>query len=125
MAESFARELAGDFITPLSAGVSPLGYVPSEVHAVMEEIGHSCDGQWSKSLPEAQGGEAVDLIVDLADVLAAGLTAVPIRRMKVTDPFGGDLEDFRATRDAVKERLEPLFDALRDAVPPDLPDLDD
>ena len=118
MAEAFARQRAADLIEARSAGVSPLGYIPPEVTIVLEEVGVPCEGQWSKSLPEAQSAGRVDLIVDLADVLSAALDATPIRRMKVVDPFGGDLNDYRRSRDAVWETIEPLIESLRGTEPP-------
>lgn len=113
MAESFAARDAADWLDAASAGVSPLGYIPAEVELVMNEVGCTTEGQSSKSLSEAQRAQAADVIVDLADVLPTRLAEQQVVRRPVVDPFGGDLDDYRRTRDAIAEVLPALFEELR------------
>jgi len=112
MAEAYARALAGGRLEARSAGVSPVGFVPAEVGTVMAEEGISIDGQYSKSLHEL-GGEPFDLIVDLAGVLAEKAGGIPVRSRPVVDPFGGDLDDYRRTRTAVRAEIEALLADLK------------
>lgn len=112
MAEAYARALGSDVIEPLSAGVSPLGHIPSEVAEVMQEEGISIEGQHSKSLWDLKGG-TIDLIVDLAGVLNQSASGVPIDSRPVVDPFGGELDDYRTTRDAVRAEVEALIEDFR------------
>jgi protein-tyrosine-phosphatase len=112
MAEAYARALGSDVIEAMSAGVSPLGHIPSEVAEVMAEEGISIEGQHSKSLWDLKGG-VIDLIVDLAGVLSQSASGVPIDSRPVVDPFGGELEDYRTTRDAVRVEVEAIIEDLR------------
>ena len=111
MAEAYARALAGDRLDARSAGVSPVGFIPPEVGAVMAEEDISIEGQFSKSMHEVSG-EPFDLIVDLAGVLTRRAGSVPIRSRPVIDPFGGDLEAYRRTREAVRTEIEALINDL-------------
>lgn len=51
MSEAFTRKYAGDRFEAHSAGLEPQGINPYTIR-VMEEIGISLDGQWSKSIKE-------------------------------------------------------------------------
>lgn len=112
MAEAFARELGKGFLVSSSAGVSPLGYVPQETVVVMEEVGISMEGHYTKSLHELKGND-IDLIVDLAGIFRSGSTGVPVESRPVIDPFGGDLGDFRRTREEVEKTVRGLLEELR------------
>ena len=112
MAEAFARELGKGFLVSSSAGVSPIGYVPQETITVMEEVGISMEGHYTKSLHELKGNQ-VDLIVDLAGLFRSGSQGVPVESRPVIDPFGGDLDDFRRTRDEVERTVKDILGALQ------------
>lgn len=114
MAESFAARDAAAWIDATSAGVSPLGYIPAEVEMVMNEVGCAVEGQWSKSLAEAQQKTAADVIVDLAGLLSDNLPEQHVIRQPVVDPFGGDLDDYRRTREAVAEVLPQIYAQIRE-----------
>ncbi len=114
MAESIAGRDAADWLDVASAGVSPLGYIPAEVEMVMNEVGCTTEGQSSKSLSEAQRAQAADVIVDLADVLPTRLAEQQVVRRPIVDPFGGDLDDYRRTRDAITEAMPALLAELRE-----------
>ena len=54
MAEAFLRHYASDIFNAFSAGIDPRGMNPLTVK-VMEEVGISLEGQYSKSLREYLG----------------------------------------------------------------------
>ena len=112
MAEAYARVLGKDFLEALSAGISPVGFIPREVVMVMEEEGISMEGHFSKSLYELPDLK-VDLIVDLAGLLNTGPGNVPVKTCKVTDPFKGDLDDYRNSREEVLKIVNALIDEVR------------
>lgn len=117
MAEGLARHLAGDQLPVGSAGLEPLGYVAPLTLEVLAEIGVPTHGLYSKDLRE----------VNLKDFgLLVNLTTQPlgsrlpcswrgqILTRPVTDPFGGDLKDYRRTREEIwrlltEEILKSLF----------------
>ena len=52
MAEALARHHWGEKLEVASAGVSALGYIPEETIKVLDEVGVSTDGLYSKGLNE-------------------------------------------------------------------------
>lgn len=62
MAEAFLRHYAGDLFNAYSAGLEPKGMNPLTVK-VMNEIGISLDGQYSKSLREYLGKQLFAYLV--------------------------------------------------------------
>jgi arsenate reductase len=70
MAESFARRLAGDRLDIASAGLLPRDIHPLTV-TVMQEIGHTLDGQTSKSLKVFLGKRAFTYAIMVCPTLEA------------------------------------------------------
>ena len=65
MAEALARHYWGEKLTVASAGLSALGYIPRETKKVLEEIGISTQGIYSKGLGEIEL-DRFQLILDQA-----------------------------------------------------------
>ena len=107
MAEAFARVLGAKVLEAASAGIHPLGLIPPEVSEVMVEEDITLEGQFSKALHEL-GPEPVDLIVDLTGSLRQSRGGVTIMLKPILDPYGGSIEQYRASRDAAKEVVEAL-----------------
>ncbi|HEV2424350.1 MAG TPA: hypothetical protein VGZ29_05945 [Terriglobia bacterium] len=112
MAEAFANHLGEGRVRAWSAGLFPVGWIPPETHAVMEERGLSLDGQSSKGLEEVPAA-AMDLIVDMAgDGLAVPVPAGfngRVIRWDIPDAFSSDLESNRATRDLIEAQVRVLL----------------
>jgi hypothetical protein len=64
MAEALARHHWGEKLEVASAGVSALGYIPEETINVLDEVGVSTDGLYSKGL-SAVDIDGFHLILDL------------------------------------------------------------
>jgi len=118
MAEGWTRHLArgGDVeVEPMSAGLTPLGYITSETYQVMEEKKVSLEGQQSKGL-EALDWKQVDLLVNMTGL--PGRSVVPGFQGKrldwrVRDPFGEPLRTYRKVRDQVERKVKRLLDELK------------
>ncbi len=116
MAEALARRWASDVIEPSSAGTHALGRIESSTLAVLKERGAPADGQYSKSLIEADC-EAANLIVNMTgqpgkDILP--WTGRKVLDWDVTDPYGENLELYRRICDEIDARVAELADRLRE-----------
>jgi protein-tyrosine-phosphatase len=65
MAEALAKHHWANTLKVASAGLTALGYIPKETLRVLQEIGISTDGLYSKGLDEVEL-ERVHLVLDLA-----------------------------------------------------------
>jgi arsenate reductase (thioredoxin) len=108
MAEALARHFYRDLLSPCSAGISPLGHIPRETLQVLGEMGVSGEGLRSKCITEIDLGHCALLVNLLEDTLEGlGLPAggPPVIHRPVPDPYGGGLEVYRQTRDAIRALL--------------------
>ena len=55
----------------------------------------------------------IDLILDLSGLLHPAEGGITVISRPVYDPYGGDLEDYRKSRDAVRIVVEALLHDLR------------
>jgi arsenate reductase len=120
MAEGWARSLGGDRIVAQSAGIEAHGKNPRAI-AVMAEAGIDISGQESTIVT----GEMIDLadvvvtVCGHADEQCPTLPpAVKKIHWPLTDPakaVGTEdevMDEFRATRDEVRQRVDQLIEAL-------------
>lgn len=115
MAEAMARALAPPGVEVASAGSTPT-QVRSEAIAALHEMGLGIGDQQSKSVDDIDV-DRVQLVVTLCDeeVCPTLLRPVPRLHWPIPDPakVEGDEETrmraFRAARDAIRQRLYPLF----------------
>lgn len=108
MAEALARHFHGEVLEPVSAGLNPLGYVVRETLEALAEMGVATAGLQSKGLEEVDLA-GCRLIVNLTNYplelrLPAAFQGKLLNRA-VPDPYGGDLEDYRQSREAVRQLL--------------------
>lgn len=105
MAEALAKHHWANTLKVASAGLTALGYIPEETLRVLEEIGISTDGLYSKGLNEVEL-EKIDLVLDLAAYPLEDLIPPPFQgkliHWYVRDPFQEDLDAFRQTRNAIE-----------------------
>lgn len=115
MAEALAHHFDRGCFEPLSAGVDPLEYIPPFTLEVLHEAGISTVGLYSKSLSEIRL-HRIDYVVDLTEHKVARRVessfSGKVISYPVRDPFGHDLETFRAVREElalfVREELPGL-----------------
>ena len=106
MAEALTRHLCGQRWEAASAGLNPLGWVTQETKAVLAEIGANPEGLRSKGLTEINLSD-YRLVVNLSEHSLK--RAIPQKysdrliQRPVPDPFGGSLEEYRQSLDAIKE----------------------
>ena len=104
MGEALAKHHWHDLLEVASAGLSALGYVPEETTSVLEEIGVSTHGLYSKGLAEVEL-DSFDLILDLLEYPLERLIPPSFKgkviHWHVMDPFSESLEAFRQTRDTI------------------------
>lgn len=121
MAEALARHFLGTRVEVESAGLVPLGYIPSLTLEVLNEAGISADALHSKGLGEVRLDDA-DYLVNLT-----GLSVNPqippsfsgrLISYHVRDPFGHDIETYRSVRkeleSLVRNKLPELIAAKKD-----------
>ncbi len=119
MAEALARHFWGNGMEACSAGLSPLGYIPSDTLEVLSEAGISTDGLYSKGLSEVPLGD-IDYIVNLTH-FAVGSFIPPsfsgvLIFCPVRDPFGQDIELYREAREGLKWMVRQKLPGLIGAV---------
>lgn len=120
MAEGLVNHLlAGEWMA-FSAGTKPAGYVHPLAVQVMTEIGIDISGHRSKSVEEFRK-ESFDLVVTVCDQAAQTcplwLGGGTVAHMGFPDPAAAagseeeKLGEFRAVRDAMRERMFALLHA--------------
>ena len=105
MGEALARHHWSDTLEVASAGLIALGYIPEETKSVLEEIGVSTQGLYSKDLAEVNL-VSFDLILDLLEDPLERLMPPTFKgklsHWHVRDPFSESLAAFRQTRDTIE-----------------------
>jgi arsenate reductase len=108
MAEALIRHLCGQRWEAASAGLNPLGWVAPETKAVLAEIGVETEGLRSKGLAEVNLQD-YHLLINLSQHSLKQVIPPEysdrLRKLPVPDPFGGSLEEYRLSRDAIKELI--------------------
>ena len=116
MAEAFLRKYGGDEFEAYSAGLEPKGMHPY-THHVMEEIGVSLSGHYSKHLKEYMGKVHFGYMITVCDEAEENCpTAFPGVSQRIhwsfEDPasfIGSDeekLAKFREVRDQIERRIK-------------------
>jgi arsenate reductase len=118
MAEAIARHLAADVIEASSAGLVPLGDIPTTTLTVLAERGFSTEGQSSKPL-RPEDLSAADLVINMTGRGGKSIFSAPTPALEdwdVGDPYGLDLAVYRGIRDQIEARVNDLAKRLRDKV---------
>jgi arsenate reductase len=121
MAEALARHFLGNRIEARSAGLVPLGYIPSPTLGVLGEAGIPADGLHSKGLAEVRLDD-IDFLVNLSGLRVE--SSIPpsfsgkLISYHVRDPFGFDIQTYREVRteleSLVKIKLPELITAQKE-----------
>lgn len=112
MAEAWAKKLASDILEVYSAGTENYPEVKPLAIEVMEEAGLDMSAHRPKLLTDIP--EALDLLITMGCNVQCPF--VPNRYFAdwgIEDPSGGSIEDFRVTRDIIKEKVLKLIDDLK------------
>ncbi|SPF44479.1 Protein-tyrosine phosphatase, low molecular weight [Syntrophobacter sp. SbD1] len=117
IAEALARHFWEDgAMAACSAGIAPLGYIPSNTLEALKDAGISSDGLYSKGLSEFSLND-IDYIVNLTffevDSYLPSSFSGKLISCPITDPFGRGIESFRQTIEEIKrlvgEKLPKLI----------------
>lgn len=115
MAEAWVNHLRGQQWVAYSAGTHPSGYVHPNAIAVMKELGIDISGARSKALDEFRDA-AFDLVVtvcdDAAEECPLWLGQGAQVHLGFPDPAKGSLEQCRAVRDAMRQRVIDYLDSF-------------
>jgi protein-tyrosine-phosphatase len=112
MAEALVRHRWGDRWEAASAGLNPLGFVAPGTLAVLVEMGVNAVGLHSKGLSNFDLTE-YRLLVNLSEHSLEGRIPPAYRgrvlQRPVLDPYGGSLEVYRHSRDAINRVITREF----------------
>jgi arsenate reductase len=112
MAEGWAKKLGSEVFEAYSAGTESYPEVKSLAIKVMEEAGVDMSGHYPKLLSDIPA--EVDILITMGCNVKC--PHVPCRYKEdwgISDPSGGTVEDYRRTRDVIKERVEDLIKMVR------------
>lgn len=112
MAEGWAKKLGSEVFEAYSAGTESYPEVKSLAIKVMEEAGVDMSGHYPKLLSDIP--TEVDILITMGCNVKC--PHVPCRYKEdwgISDPSGGTVEDYRRTRDVIKERVEDLIKIVR------------
>jgi arsenate reductase len=112
MAEGWARKLLPDW-RAYSAGSRPRGSVDDHTVEVMREVGIDISQQRSKGFADLPARE-FDYVVTMG--CKGGCPFVPAQKTlawDIPDPAGKDLDFYRRVRDAIRDLVQDLPNAVR------------
>lgn len=104
MAEGWAKFMAGDLLEVYSAGTEAYPEVKPKAVKVMEEVGIEMTEHFPKLITDIP--EEVDYLITMGcGVVCPFMPNKHEEDWGLDDPSGGPIEDFRATRDEIKEKM--------------------
>lgn len=112
MAQAFATIHGGDRVVAHSAGSRPSGKVNPKAVAAMAELGYDLSTHASKGL-EPFNGQSIDAAVTMG--CGDACPYIPGRRYldwDLPDPAGRPLDEVRAIRDDIADRVQDLVRQL-------------
>lgn len=112
MAEGFARTLGSDILEVYSAGTEVYPQVKPLAVEVMEEVGVDMSVQYPKLLSDIP--EALDLLITMGcNVVCPFVVNKHSEDWGLDDPSGGPIEDFRVTRELIREKVLELIQRVK------------
>ena len=107
MAEGWAKQIAGDVFEVYSAGTEYYKEVKPLAVEVMEEAGVNMSEHKPKLLTDIP--ETLEILITMGcNVVCPFVPTQHSEDWGLTDPSGGPIEDFRVTRDIIREKVEDL-----------------
>ena len=112
MAEGWAKHLASDIFEVYSAGTEKYPAPKELALEVMEDIGISMKGHYSKLLNEIPA--TLDILITMGCGVECPFVPTKFREdWELDDPSGGVKEDFEITRDLIKKRVVNLVKMVK------------
>lgn len=112
MAEGWAKHLGSDLLEAYSAGTENYPEVKPLAVAVMEEAGVDMSEHHPKLLTDIP--EELDLLITMGcNVVCPFVPNKHSEDWGLDDPSGGPVEDFRVTRDLIKQKVEQLIKRIQ------------
>lgn len=112
MAEGFAKALGKDVLEVYSAGTEDYPQVKPLAVAVMEEAGVDMSDHYPKLLTDIP--DSLDLLITMGcNVTCPWVPNKHSEDWGLDDPSGGPIEDFRVTRELVKEKVLELISRVK------------
>ncbi len=111
MAEGFLKHLDDKYFKVCSAGTEEYPIVKPKAIEVMKEAGVDMSGHRPKLLSDIP--EYVDILITMGcNVSCPNVTHHYHEDWGLDDPSGGSLDDFRKTRDLIKEKCLALIERV-------------
>lgn len=108
MAEGWAKKLASDVLEVYSAGTEEYPEVKPLAVEVMEEVGVDMSEHYPKLLTDIP--EELDILITMGcNVVCPFVPNDHSEDWGLDDPSGGPIEDYRETRNLIKEKVEDLI----------------
>lgn len=115
MAEAWAMKLGSDLLEAYSAGTEEYGEVKPLAVAVMEEMGMDMSGHKPKLLSDIP--DELDILITMGcNVICPFVANRHSEDWGLTDPSGGPIEDYRITRDLIKDKMLDLLNRIENKV---------
>lgn len=112
MAEGWAKHLGSDLLEAYSAGTENYPEVKPLAVAVMEEAGVDMSEHHPKLLTDIP--EELDLLITMGcNVVCPFVPNKHSEDWGLDDPSGGPIEDFRVTRDLIRQKVEQLIKRIQ------------
>ena len=112
MAEGWAKKLGSDVLEAYSAGTENYPEVKPLAVQVMEEAGVDMSDHHPKLLSDIPA--EVDILITMGcNVVCTYVPCQHIEDWGLSDPSGGPIEDYRKTRDIIKEKVEDLIQRVK------------
>ncbi|KGG80088.1 ArsC family transcriptional regulator [Caloranaerobacter azorensis H53214] len=112
MAEAWAKHLGKDVLEAYSAGTSKYPEVKPKAVQVMEEVGIDMSKHYPKLLSDIP--EKIDILITMGcGVICPYIPCDYSEDWGLEDPSGGSIEEFRKTRDIIKEKVENLIERIK------------
>lgn len=112
MAEGWAKKLGSDVLEVYSAGTEEYPEVKPLAVKVMEEVEVSMEDHYPKLLTDIPN--EVDILITMGcNVICPFVPNSHSEDWGLDDPSGGPIEDYRYTRDLIKEKVERLINQVK------------
>jgi len=112
MAEGWAKKLGSDVLEAYSAGTENYPEVKPLAVQVMEEAGVDMSDHHPKLLSDIPA--EVDILITMGcNVVCPYVPCQHREDWEINDPSGGPIDDYRKTRDIIKEKVEDLIQRVK------------
>lgn len=112
MAEGWAKKLGSNVLEAYSAGTENYPEVKPLAVQVMEEAGVDISNHYPKLLSDIPA--EIDILITMGCNVECPYVSCQHREdWGLSDPSGGPIEDYRKTRDIIKEKVEDLIQRVK------------